>query len=245
MNTEKSFVTCYDKGCEEYAETLMTLVSKDKALKNIKREREEFKKDRGIVSGEYVLTIGKKGSKYNSRNFKDIYNNYGIHFGYYGTKAWMYCEKFKWNLSDTANFTVELHSTLERLGMSTEKYEKYVKANLQYKQLWDDYLALRNDTNEYIETTGIKIENYDELKHYNPELVNQLRNNTNETISLIKESSYELSWISDLSGSNQFKLQYHFAVALFYDKYIHDFMGIKREGSEEINKKEEKQEENF
>lgn len=87
MNTNKSFVTCFDKGCDEYAEILMTLVSNDKALKNIKREQKEFGKDRSVVSGEYVLTIGKKGSEYNSRNFKDIYNNYGIHIGYHGTKA--------------------------------------------------------------------------------------------------------------------------------------------------------------
>ena len=43
MNIEK-FVTCYDKGCEEYAETLMTLVSKDKALMNIKESKESLKK---------------------------------------------------------------------------------------------------------------------------------------------------------------------------------------------------------
>lgn len=127
MNTEKSFVTCYDNDCEEYAEVLMTLVSADKKLCNIKRDKKEFKKDRSIVSGEYVLTIGKKGSEYNRQNFKDEYNNYGIHFGYYGAKAWIYCEKFEWDRNSIIAFNKEVLSLRKKLVMDTNKKKHTIK----------------------------------------------------------------------------------------------------------------------
>lgn len=141
MNTEKSFVTCYDKDWEEYAEILMTLVSKDKSLRNVKRDKEEFKKDRSIVSDEYVLTIGKKSSEYNSRNFKDIYNNYGIHIGYHGAKAWIHCDDFDWDKKSQFEFNKGLFSLLEELGMKTEDFDektqkllkKYIMAESQEK----------------------------------------------------------------------------------------------------------------
>ena len=28
--------------------------------------------------------------------FKDTYNKYGIHIGYYGKNAWVYCKDFDW-----------------------------------------------------------------------------------------------------------------------------------------------------
>ena len=88
----KSFVTCYDSDCEKYAELLMTLVSMNDKIKNINLLREEFKKDRGIVSTEYVLTIGKDGSAVNSQHFPaDKYNSYGIQIGVKGRKAWIVC----------------------------------------------------------------------------------------------------------------------------------------------------------
>lgn len=127
MNTEKSFVTCFDKDCEEYAEILMTLVSADKTLCNIKKDKKEFDKDRSIVSGEYVLTIGKKGSEYNRQNFKDEYNNYGIHFGYYGAKAWIYCEKFEWDRNSIIAFNKEVLSLRKKLVMDTNKKEHTIK----------------------------------------------------------------------------------------------------------------------
>ena len=73
--SEITFVTSYDSNCKEYANTLMTLVSDDEYLRNIERRNETFKKDESIVSDEYVLTIGKKASKFNMQNFKDKYNN--------------------------------------------------------------------------------------------------------------------------------------------------------------------------
>lgn len=121
MNTNKSFVTCYDKDCEEYAETLMTLVSKDKTLRTINREKKEFKKDGSVVSDEYVLTIGKNSSSYNRQNFSDIYFNYGIHIGCYGTKAWISCEKFEWDNKTISEFNEELRYCLEKLGIDNKK----------------------------------------------------------------------------------------------------------------------------
>ena len=70
---EKSFATCFDKNCEEFAELLMTLVSENPSICNINQKKEVFKKDRAITSNEYVLAIGPDGSKVNRASFPDSY----------------------------------------------------------------------------------------------------------------------------------------------------------------------------
>lgn len=231
MNTEKSFVTCYDKGCEEYAETLMTLVSKDKALKNIKREREEFKKDRGIVSGEYVLTIGKNGSEYNSRNFKDIYNNYGIHFGYYGAKAWIYCDDYDWDVKSLFEFNKEFFFFLDELGMKTEDFDG--KARKVYEKLVESQKQTAKGKQGYHDSAGMNAP--------------VMRDEINAAMkSVLKELLNNFSYW-DLFGSipyfiriwkkkrRRLKNQYRFAIVLFYHRYLHDFLEIKEEQCEEQN----------
>lgn len=222
---EKSFVTVYDKGLEEFAEVIMTLVSTDTVICNIKRATEEFKKDKSIVSGEYVLYIGERGSAFIRQNFKDAYCNYGIHIGFYGTKAWISCERFEWGFVNEADFTIELHSTLERLGMNAKDYEKYVKACLLYKQLNDAPIASEKRAGEHRETTGLSPKD-------NPESIAERKAYLKKYLSFVVEHASELDWISDLSGSNKLKLQYRFAIALFYDKYLHDFLQIKKEEKE-------------
>lgn len=231
MNTEKSFVTCYDKGCEEYAETLMTLVSKDKALKNIKREREEFKKDRGIVSGEYVLTIGKNGSEYNSRNFKDIYNHYGIHFGYYGAKAWIYCDDYDWDVKSLFEFNKEFFFFLNELGMKTEDFDG--KARKVYEKLVESQKQTAKSKQGYHDSAGMNAP--------------VMRDEINAAMkSVLKELLNDFSYW-DLFGPIPYFIriwkkkkrrrrnQYRFAIALFCHRYLHDFLEIKEEQCEEQN----------
>ena len=111
----KSFVTCYDSKCEKYAELLMTLVSMNDKIKNINMSREEFKKDRGIVSSEYVLTIGKESSVVNSQHFPpNKYNSYGIQIGVKGRKAWIVCESLNMKTEDIEKEKKEIEEFLNR-----------------------------------------------------------------------------------------------------------------------------------
>jgi hypothetical protein len=233
MNTGKSFVTCYDKGCEEYAETLMTLVSKDKALMNIIRKQEEFNKDRGIVSGEYVLTIGKKGSEYNSRNFKDIYNNYGIHFGYYGAKAWIYCDDYDWDINSQFEFNKEFFSFLDELGMKTEDFDE--KARKLYEKLVESQKQTIKGKQRDHDSAGMNAPVMrDDIDAAMKSVLNEL---------LIDFSYWDLfspfairyfirKWKKKAKRRNN---QYRFAIVLFYHRYLHDFLGIKEELCEEQN----------
>lgn len=113
---EKSFATCFDKNCEEFAELLMTLVSENPSICNINQKKEVFKKDRAITSNEYVLAIGPDGSKVNRASFPDSYNKYGIHIGYRGRKAWISCENFDWTEKKFRRISHRPNSTIERIG---------------------------------------------------------------------------------------------------------------------------------
>ena len=233
MNTEKSFVTCYDKGCEEYAETLMTLVSKDKALQNIKREKEEFKKDRSIVSGEYVLTIGKGGSEYNSRNFKDIYNNYGIHFGYYGTKAWIYCDDYDWDVKSLFEFNKEFFFFLDELGMKTEDFDG--KARKVYEKLVESQKQTAKGKQGYHDSAGMNAPVMrDEIEAAMQSIINELFTGLSYW-DLLLLSPYDLFIRMWKKKKRRRRNQYCFAIVLFYHRYLHDFLEIKEEKCEEQN----------
>ncbi len=120
---EKSFATCFDKNCEEFAELVMTLVSENPSICNINQKKEVFKKDRAITSNEYVLAIGPDGSKVNRASFPDSYNKYGIHIGYRGRKAWISCENFDWTEKSLGEFHTDLILLLKELGMSTDNID--------------------------------------------------------------------------------------------------------------------------
>lgn len=128
---EKSFATCFDKNCEEFAELLMTLVSENPSICNINQKKEVFKKDRAITSNEYVLAIGPDGSKVNRASFPDSYNKYGIHIGYRGRKAWISCENFDWTEKSLGEFHTDLILLLKELGMSTDNIDDRIAENVK------------------------------------------------------------------------------------------------------------------
>lgn len=232
MNIEK-FVTCYDKGCEEYAETLMTLVSKDKALMNIKREQGEFKNDRGVVSGEYVLTIGKKGSEYNSRNFKDIYNNFGIHFGYYGAKAWIYCDDYDWDVKSQFEFNKEFFSFLDELGMKTDDFDE--KARKLYKKIVESQKQTTKGKQGYHDSAGMNAPVMrDEIDGAMKSILNELLVDFYywDIMAPFALPYFIRRW---KKKARRRKNQYRFAIVLFYHRYLHDFLEIKEELCEEQN----------
>lgn len=117
---KKQFVVVYDNDCKEYADSLMTLVSNDKTLRVIKRSRKEFDKDSSIVSDEYDLTIGEKASAHNRPNFGDIYNEFWVHIGFYGTKAWISCDFEFMDKNTRDDFFVKYNSLREEFVK--EKY---------------------------------------------------------------------------------------------------------------------------
>jgi hypothetical protein len=235
---EKSFATCFDKDCEEYANTLMTLVSKDKSICNIKTSREEFKKDRSIVSGEYVLTIGEKGSAYNKQNFKDIYNDYGIHIGYYGAKAWISCESFKWDEESLFKFHTELISVLDELGMNTDNIDDRAKEFLKEQK------KIKKNIDSY---KNKNIQPGDVAEAFHKEAYEVLMTSIAVTNILQKNIAFGFAgsiflkvekWFSDfLKKSERRKQQYRYAIVLFYYRYIHEFLELDEKNNEDNNKK--------
>lgn len=209
-----SFVTCYDKECKDYAELLMTLVSKDENIKNIKLSREVFCKDREIVSGEFILTIGEKSSEINCKNFpQNKFNSYGIQIGIYGHKAWIVCKDIEWNDSIESDFVTEVQSIFENLMMNTADINKR-KEECSKRQK---------------ETSQIVIKK----KGKSNKLINVL---DDIRMKLDDKKNNILKFINDIfKKSGRRELQYKFAIALFYKEYIEDFLLINEEPCEELN----------
>lgn len=212
---EKSFATCFDKNCEEFAELLMTLVSDNPSICNINLKKEIFKKDRAITSNEYVLAIGPDGSKVNRASFPDSYNKYGIHIGYRGTKAWISCENFDWTVESLREFRIELISLLEESGMRTDNI--------------DDRIA------EYVKKvkTAKSMDGISSISTIDGVIMSSLTT-TALTLEIVKMFPHGFlvykvrQWIDNiLNASKRREQQYKLAVVLFYHKYITDFLELK------------------
>ena len=209
--TEKSFVSCFDKNCEEYAETLMTLISENESIRNINLKKEAFKKDRVITSDEYVLTIGSEGSKVNKTNFPDCYDKYGIHIGFRGKKAWICCEDYDWNKKEVKEFRKELILLLDELGMRTDNIDVEIEENIKKAKaakstaiVCTGSLAgniIMGSLVTILMATSIPI--YLSVYYY---IKNKIWNYLNK--QKIREQQYKL------------------AVVMFYHKYINDFLNI-------------------
>lgn len=213
---EKNFVTCYDKGkdLEKIAEVLKTLVSEDDKLRNIKMPRKELEKDRKVTSDEYVLALGEESSACYRENFPDKYNQYGIHIGFRGHKAWIGVENFDWDKGSLSKFYQELLSLSEELNLDLEdkpfkEYLKIIKENQKKtgKSDKDATANLHMDTLDIIMTLIA--------------VTNAQLNPINKYFLLVHK------WFRDLfKKSEQRKLQYKLAVIIFYHKYIYEFFKI-------------------
>ena len=234
--SEITFVTSYDKDCWVHADNLMTLVSNDKYLCNITRKNEEFIKDRSIVSGEYVLTIGNKASKNNLLNFKDKYNKYGIHFGYHGTKAWICCESFKWDKESLFKFHSELISVLDEFGMKTDNIDDRAKEFLKEQKKIKKHIDSFKEKPEAPKGEAAEVfynEAYDVLMTQLAVTNILLQNIGYGFIGLI---SIVGKWfIGLLKKSELRKQQYKYAIVLFYKRYLHEFLEIEEKKGEENN----------
>lgn len=211
---EKSFVTCFDKECNGYAELLMTLVSTNENIKNVKLSREVFGKNTEIVSGEYILTIGEKSSEINCKNFpQNKYDAYGIQIGIYGHKAWIVCKDIEWNDSIESEFVAKAQNIFNNLKMNT------------------------TDTNK-------RIEEFSKRHKEARQIVVRKKGNSIWLINVLNDIQMKLEYsknnvqkfITDIfKKSARRELQYKFAIALFYQEYIEDFLLINEEPCEELN----------
>lgn len=218
---ERSFVTCFDKDCEMYAEVLMTLISENESICNINIKKEEFKKDRKVTSGEYVLTIGPEGSKVNKTNFPDCYDKYGIHIGFRGRKAWICCEDYSWNEQNLKAFQTDLIQLLDEHGMRTdninEEIAEYIKKVKQSKTMD----VVRDSSLSYaIIMTSIMTASI-----------------MASTIAGPIGFLYMFKrWIRNyLRKSKIREQQYKLAVVMFYHKYINEFLNIST-STEDVDK---------
>ena len=122
----KQFTIVFDSKQKEYATILNTLVSEEEWVKNIKVDFKEYESGMTLTDKDNVLFVGKKSSKNYIGNFKDKYSKYGIHLGFRGCKAWIYCEKFDWNEQNYKKFHDELLDLYKRLDMNPAKVQNFV-----------------------------------------------------------------------------------------------------------------------
>ena len=129
----KQFTIVFDKKQAEYATILNTLVSEVEEVKNVERSLKVYQKGMVLTDKDCVLFLGDESSQKYRDNFKDIYSRYGIHIGYRGCKAWIYCEKFNWDRDKKSYkmFHDELLDLYERLDMNPTKVQDFVIAGVK------------------------------------------------------------------------------------------------------------------
>lgn len=217
ITSEKSFVTCFDKDCEDFAEVLMTLMSENPSICNINQKKEEFKRDRKVTSNEYVLTIGPKGSKVNKSSFCDCYSKYGIHIGFRGRKAWISCENFNWDENSLKGFHTELIQLLKDHDMQVDNIDdeiaKYVKKTVATGVL---------DVCEGPIWSGIIMSSLVTATVMNKSKLLPIGSLGLPILSTLLRQLFD----NLLNASKRRKQQYKLAVVLFCYKYMNEFLGL-------------------
>lgn len=210
--TEKSFATCFDKGCEQFAEILMTLVSKDDRICNIKTSREEFKKDRNIVSGEYVLTIGEKSSAVQRAYFPDKYNEYGIHIGFYGHKGWISCDNVYLSPKEEHKFLEDMEDLLVKSDMGNPSLAQKVD---EMKSSLNKETQIKQEAAEDNGKSSI-------IKLLNPIPYLEAIGIVFRALKYVAED-----WLID--SRKRKELLYGYAVLYFYHKFLKEFLNIEEQ----------------
>lgn len=131
MATKKQFTIIYDDSCKEYSTILNTLVSECEELKNIEHSIEKYQKDMALTDKDCVVFLGKEASKDYRNNFKDVFSKYGIHIGFRGTKAWIYCEKITWNKKSYFEFHQALLHLYELLDMNPSRIKESINLGIK------------------------------------------------------------------------------------------------------------------
>lgn len=230
------FITCYDKDLQDYADFLKILVSANDSINNLDFNLVQFK-NQDIVSKEYVLYLGEKSVHRKSQMFNDIYHKYGIHIGYYGKNAWLYCEDFNWTEKSYLNFKIDLITILRDLNLdyknidaNIEKYVEFLSDDLDDPgciELWK--IAVNDCRKPY--------EEEDESRIITPFLkLNQIEYFKN-CISQNYLSQNPISEFIDVISKKYFNKpvtkeeQYKLAIVIFYRFFLDELLKIKEESS--------------
>lgn len=214
--SEKSFVTCFDKDCEEFAEVLMILVSENPSIRNINQKNEVFKKNIAVTSDEYVLTIGSKSSKVNKSSFCDCYSKYGIHIGFRGRKAWISCENFDWDENSLKEFRTDLIQLLKDHDMPVDNIDDEIAKNVNKAAAVG---ALGACAFAGPMGTGIIMSSL-----VMAAIMNKSKSPKHDWLVPFKFLRRLIDNL--LNASERREQQYRLAVVLFYHNYINEFLGL-------------------
>ena len=216
-----NFITCYDKDLLEIAEFLKILVSNNDSINNLDFNLVQFN-NQEIVSKEYVLYIGKKSVNKKSKMFKDVYNKYGIHIGYYGKNAWVYCEDFNWTEKSYFNLKEDLIIILNDLNLNHNDIDddiaKQVK-NMKNGKDWDNVVNSCKNNEERIRTACAWMS----ISIASP--------------SILGPIGWVLEWIlkkirNYFSKEEKRKHQYLLAIVIFYRFYLNELLNIKEDSND-------------
>ena len=83
-----------------------------------------------LTDKDCVVFLGKEASKDYRNNFKDVFSKYGIHIGFRGTKAWIYCEKITWNKKSYFEFHQALLHLYELLDMNLSRIKESINLGI-------------------------------------------------------------------------------------------------------------------
>lgn len=222
----KQFTIVFDSKQKEYATILNTLVSEEEWVKNIKVDFKEYESGMTLTDKDNVLFVGEKSSKNYIGNFKDKYSKYGIHLGFRGCKAWIYCEKFDWNEQNYKKFHDELLDLYKRLDMNPAKVQNFVDEGVK------EYCKKGTTTPPLTSTFVQQI-------LWGPVVTSQVG-----VISLIAVNplfAIGAKWIKSLlAESTRIDQQYRFATVLFFSDHLKAYLKEMVDG-EHTDEKENEQ----
>lgn len=226
----KQFTIVFDKKQSEYATILNTLVSEVEDVKNVERSLKVYQKGMVLTDKDCVLFVGDESSRQYRNNFKDKYSRYGIHLGYRGCKAWIYCEKFNWDKKSYKMFYDELLDLYKRLDMNPTKVQDFVTAGVKEYCTTGTTVAPNTSTIVqqmlWIPVVSAHIVAMPPIFILGP----------------ITWLIYKMKkWIKSLfAESTRIDQQYRFAIALFFSDYLKKYLKIAcEENTDEENTDEE------
>lgn len=229
-----NFITCYDKGLQYYADFLKILVSANDSINNLDFNLVQFK-NQDIVSKEYVLYLGEKSVHKKSQMFNDIYHKYGIHIGYYGKNAWLYCEDFNWTEKSYLNFKIDLITILRDLNLdyknidtNIEKCVEFLSEDLNDPDCRDFWESVVNDCIKFNEEEDksrviipfLKLDQFENIKNFTLQIYLS-QNRISEFIDIISKKYFN----KPVTREEQYKL----AIVIFYRFYLNEILNITEE----------------
>jgi len=207
---KKQLFIIYDRLLEDQATLLYNLLSQHTDIKASIYTKKEIKK---LVSREKCLYIGADCS--GQLTFDNSYNEFGINIGCKGTKAWIRCFTYEWNVDRLNEFEKILKSYTDKHQLKLE-YDYYKRKKAIINQ---EFLA------GYEPWPGNVI---DRIRDKN--IMNSGADRVDDIISGIGYSW--MFWVvvptRKLIGSTPMirYFQYLIGVLKFYEDYLNDFLEL-------------------